>query len=55
VREEDLRVGRRLVREEDYERRTPLVQYRAEDEVDLRETGRAALELERVLQARIWW
>jgi len=25
VREEDLRVGRRLVREEDYERRTPLV------------------------------
>jgi len=53
VREEDLRVGRRLVREEDYERRTPLVQYRAEDEVDLREAGRAALELERVLQTRI--
>lgn len=53
VREEDLRVGRRLVREEDYERRTPLVQDRAEDEVDLREAGRAALELERVLQPRI--
>ena len=53
VREEDLRVGRRLVREEDYERRTPLVQDRAEDEVDLWEAGRAALELECVLQTRI--
>ena len=54
VREEDLRVGRRLVREEHYERRTPLIQDRAEDEVDLREAGRASLELERVLQARIY-
>ena len=53
VREEDLRVGCRLVREEDYERRTPLVQDRAEDEVDLGEAGRAALELERVFQTRI--
>jgi len=54
VREEDLRVGRRLVREEHYERRTPLVQDRAEDEVDLREAGCASLELERVLEARIY-
>jgi hypothetical protein len=45
VREEDLRVRGRLVREEHYERRTPLVQDRTEDEVDLREAGRASLVL----------
>ena len=45
VREENLRVGGRLVREEHYERRTSLVQDCAEDEVDLRETGRAPLVL----------
>jgi hypothetical protein len=54
VRKEDLRVGRRLVREEHYEWWTSLVQDRAEDEVDLREAGRASLELERVLEPRIY-
>jgi hypothetical protein len=53
VREEDLRVGRRLVREEGYERRTPLVQDRAGDGVHLGKAGCAALELKRVLQTRI--
>jgi hypothetical protein len=43
VREEDLRVGGRLVREEHYERRTSLVQDCAEDEVDLGEAGCASL------------
>jgi len=53
VREEYLRVGRGLVREEHDERRAPLVEDRAEDEVDLRETGRAPLVLHRVLEARV--
>ena len=41
------------MREEDYERQTLLIQDRVEDEVDLREAGRAALELKRVLQTHI--
>jgi hypothetical protein len=45
VREENLRVGGRLVREEHYERRTSLVQDCAEDEVDLGEAGCASLVL----------
>jgi len=54
VREEYLRVGRRLVREEHDEGRTPLVEDRAEYEVDLWETGRAPLVLERVLESRVY-
>ena len=53
MREEYLRVGRRLVREEHDEGRAPLVEDRAEDEVDLWETGRAPLVLQRVLQSRV--
>jgi hypothetical protein len=45
VREENLRVGGRLVREEHYERRASLVQYRTEDEVDLGEAGCTSLVL----------
>lgn len=45
VREENLRVGGRLVREEHYERRASLIQDCAEDEVDLGEAGRASLVL----------
>ena len=54
VREEYLRVGRRLVREEHDERRSSLVEDRAEYEVDLREAGRAPLVLQRVLEARVY-
>ena len=53
VCEEDLRVGGRLVREEHYERRTPLVQDGAEDEVDLGEAGCASLVLQRMFKTRI--
>lgn len=53
VREENLRVGGGLVREEHYERRTSLVQDCAEDEVDLGETGCASLVLQCMLKARI--
>ncbi len=51
--EEYLGVGGRLVREEDDEGRASLVEDRAEDEVDLWETGRASLVLERVLESRV--
>lgn len=46
VREEDLRVGHRLVREEDDEGRALLVEDRAQGEVDLGETGGAAVAVE---------
>jgi hypothetical protein len=53
MREEDLRVGGRLVREEHYERWAPLVQDCAEDEVDLGEAGRASLVFKCMLKTRI--
>jgi len=53
VCEEDLGVGGRLVGEEHYERRTPFVEDRTEDEVDLGEAGRASLVLKCMLKARI--
>jgi hypothetical protein len=53
VREKNLRIGGRLVREEHYERRTSLVQDCAEDEVDLGEAGCASLVLQCMLKPRI--
>ena len=54
VWEEYLRVGRCLVREEYDERRSSLVEDRAEYEVDLWGAGRAPLVLQRVLEARVY-
>jgi hypothetical protein len=53
VREEDLRVGGRLVREEHYKRWTPLVQDCAEYEVDLGEARCASLVLQCMLETRV--
>lgn len=51
--EEYLGVGGCLVGKEDDEGRAALVEDRAEDEVDLRETGCAPLVLQRVFEARV--
>lgn len=48
--EEDLGEGGRLVAEQDDERRAPLGQDRAKCKINLRETRRAALVFERMLQ-----
>jgi hypothetical protein len=53
VREENLRVGGRLVGKEHYERRASLVKDRTEDEIDLGEARRPSLMLQCMLKMRI--